>query len=118
MKLIPRHDFDALATAHHNSQCVTLATGHLAKRHSLRDIQSEGAGGAALSSRCPAGIADIPGARVNEEQPWKLYEALFAKSSVSRLNFGPSLLAGLSERHQVEGLPLAGLRGGLAALGA
>lgn len=48
LKLIPRHDFDALAREHHvgaplrkmtrYSQFVALATGHLAKRHSLRDI--------------------------------------------------------------------------------
>jgi hypothetical protein len=48
--LIPRHEFDRLAAAHHVgaplramtrfSQFVALATGHLAKRHSLRDIVS------------------------------------------------------------------------------
>jgi hypothetical protein len=48
LRLIARHEFDTLATSHHQgaplrrmtrfSQFVALATAHLARRHSLRDV--------------------------------------------------------------------------------
>ncbi|TAN58023.1 MAG: IS4 family transposase, partial [Magnetospirillum sp.] len=90
LKLIPRHDFDGLAEAHHvgaplrrmtrYSQFVALATGHLAKRHSLRDIVANlGAQAARLYHLGARPVARTSLARVNEEQPWTLYEALFSK---------------------------------------
>ena len=90
LKLVPRHDFDALAAIHHAgaplrrmtrySQFVALATGHLAKRHSLRDIVANlGAQASRLYHLGARPVARTSLARVNEEQPWTLYEALFAK---------------------------------------
>lgn len=90
LKLVPRHDFDTLATKHHAgaplrrmtrySQFVALATGHLAKRHSLRDIVANlGVQAARLYHLGARPVARTSLARVNEEQPWTLYEALFAK---------------------------------------
>ena len=90
LKLVPRHDFDTLATEHHAgaplrrmtrySQFVALATGHLAKRHSLRDIVANlGAQAARLYHLGARPVSRTSLARVNEEQPWTLYEALFAK---------------------------------------
>ena len=90
LKLVPRHDFDALAADHHAgaplrrmtrySQFVALATGHLAKRHSLRDIVANlGAQAARLYHLGARPVSRTSLARVNEEQPWTLYEALFAK---------------------------------------
>jgi len=90
LKLVPRHDFDTLAAEHHAgaplrrmtrySQFVALATGHLAKRHSLRDIVANlGAQAARLYHLGARPVSRTSLARVNEEQPWTLYEALFAK---------------------------------------
>ena len=90
LKLIPRHQFDALAEAHHHgaplrrmtrfSQFVAMATGHLGRRHSLRDIVAN------LQAQAPQlyhlGARPVTRsslARVNEEQPCALYEALFAR---------------------------------------
>jgi len=60
------------------SQFVALATGHLARRHSLRDIvanlQAQGSRLYHLGAR-PVARSSL--ARVNEEQPWTLYEGLF-----------------------------------------
>jgi putative transposase len=88
--LIPRHEFDRLAAAHHVgaplramtrfSQFVALATGHLAKRHSLRDIVSNlQAQASRLYHLGARPVARSSLARVNETQPYTLYEALFAK---------------------------------------
>jgi putative transposase len=90
LRLIPRHEFDALAAQHHSggplrvmtrfSQFVALATGHLARRHSLRDIvanlQAQASRLYHLGAR-PVSRSSL--ARVNEEQPWTLYEGLFEK---------------------------------------
>jgi hypothetical protein len=90
LRLVPRHEFDALASEHHAgsplrsmtrfSQFVALATGHLARRHSLRDIvanlQAQGPRLYHLGAR-PVARSSL--ARVNEEQPYTLYEGLFAK---------------------------------------
>jgi Domain of unknown function (DUF4372) len=48
LKLVPRHEFDRLAATHHTgaklrrltrwSQFVAMATAHLARRFSLRDV--------------------------------------------------------------------------------
>jgi putative transposase len=90
LKLIPRHEFETLSQAHHRgqklrkinrwSQFVALATAQLSGRNSLRDIvfnlnaqiQSLYHLGCRLVSRSSL-------SRVNEQQPYTLYEALFAK---------------------------------------
>lgn len=90
LKLIPRHDFDTLAAAHHHgaplrrmtrfSQFVALATAHLAGRHSLRDVVANLAAQAPRLYHLGARpIARSSLARANEEQPWTLYEALFGR---------------------------------------
>lgn len=90
LRLIPRHQFDALAAEHHKgaplrrmtrfSQFVALATAHLGQRHSLRDVVAN------LDAQAPrlyhVGARPVTRsslARVNEEQPWTLYEALFGE---------------------------------------
>jgi putative transposase len=90
LKLIPKHEFESLSQAHHRgqklrkmnrwSQFVALATAQLAGRHSLRDIvfnlhaqaRSLYHLGCRLISRSSL-------ARVNEQQPYSLYQALFEK---------------------------------------
>ncbi len=90
LKLVPRHDFDTLAAEHHAgaplrwmtrySQFVALATGHLAKRPQIGDIVANlGAQAARLYHLGARPVSRTSLARVNEEQPWTLYEALFAK---------------------------------------
>lgn len=90
LKLFPRHDFDALAAAHHRgaplrrltrfSQFVALATAHLAGRHSLRDVVANLAAQAPRLYHLGARpVARSSLARANEEQPWTLYEALFSR---------------------------------------
>ncbi|MBL9035461.1 MAG: IS4 family transposase [Rhodospirillaceae bacterium] len=90
LKLIPRHDFDALATTHHRgaplrrmtrfSQFVAMATAHLAGRHSLRDVVANlAAQGPRLYHLGARPVARSSLARTNEEQPWTLYEALFGR---------------------------------------
>jgi hypothetical protein len=90
LKLLPRHQFDALAEDNHHgaplrrmtrfSQFVAMATGHLGRRHSLRDIvanlQAQALRLYHLGAR-PVTRSSL--ARVNEEQPCALYEALFAR---------------------------------------
>ena len=90
LKLVPRHEFETMSQAHHQgqklrkinrwSQFVALATAQLSGRHSLRDIvfnlnaqfQSLYHLGCRFVSRSSL-------ARVNEQQPHTLYEALFTK---------------------------------------
>lgn len=90
LRLIPRHEFDALAEQHHVgaalrrmtrwSQFVALATGHLGGRHSLRDIVANlGAQASRLYHLGARPVTRTSFARVNEEQPAALYEALFER---------------------------------------
>jgi hypothetical protein len=90
LRFVPRHEFDALAKAHHEgaplrrmtrfSQFVALATAHLAGRHSLRDVVANlEAQGARLYHLGAKAVKRTTFARVNEEQPFTLYEALFSK---------------------------------------
>jgi putative transposase len=90
LKLVPRHEFDALATTHHSgaplratnrfSQFVAVATGHLARRHSLRDIVANlQAQGPKLYHLGVRPVTRTTLARVNEQQPHDLYEQLFGK---------------------------------------
>jgi putative transposase len=90
LKLVPRHQFEVLAKAHHVgrrfrrisrwSQFVALAMGQLSGRHSLRDVvanaEAQHARWYHLGARR---VTRSTLARVNEQQPCGFYEALFAK---------------------------------------
>jgi hypothetical protein len=87
---IPRHDFEHLASLHHSgqqfrsfnrwSQFMAMMIGQLSSRKSLRDITDNLK---AQTSRLyhlgmkPTSRATL--ARVNEQQPYTLYESLFYK---------------------------------------
>ncbi len=90
LKLVPRHEFEPLAKRHHTgqklrktsrwSQFIALTLGQLAGRRSLRDIESN------MKAQRPRlyhlgadSMARSSLARLNEQQPYTLYEALFAK---------------------------------------
>ena len=90
LKLVPRYDFDNLAKAHHEgrklramtrwNQFVALSLGQLAGRHSLRDIEANlAAQEGRLYHLGVTKVARSSLARVNETQPYTLYEALFAR---------------------------------------
>jgi Transposase DDE domain/Domain of unknown function (DUF4372) len=90
LRLVPRHEFEALAKTHHVgaplrrmtrfSQFVALSTAHLAERHSLRDVVANlAAQGPRLYHLGARPVARSSLARVNEDQPYTLYEALFGK---------------------------------------
>lgn len=90
LKLVPRHEFEGLAKQHHNgrrlrkmsrwSQFIALTLAQLSGRNSLRDIVSNLAAQSRklyhLGSRT---VSRSSLARVNEQQPAELYEALFNK---------------------------------------
>lgn len=90
LKLVPRHEFETLAKAHHEgrklrkmtrwSQFVAMALAQLSGRSSLRDLTAN------LTAQtpklyhlgaCPVTRSSL--ARVNETQPCSLFEALFTK---------------------------------------
>jgi Transposase DDE domain/Domain of unknown function (DUF4372) len=90
LKLVPRHEFETLALEHHQgrrlrkmtrwSQFVSLGLAQLAGRVSLRDVVSNLK--AQASKLYHLGCAEVNRsslARVNEQQPASLYEALFGK---------------------------------------
>lgn len=90
LKLVPRHQFETLAETHHVgrrfrrtnrwSQFVALTTGQLTGRRSLRDIVSNlNAQAASLYHLGARAVTRSTLARVNEQQPHELYEALFGK---------------------------------------
>ncbi len=90
LRLVSRHEFDALANWHHEgaplrrmtrfSQFVALCTAHLAERHSLRDVVANlSAQGPRLYHLGARPVTRSSLARVNEEQPYALYEELFGK---------------------------------------
>jgi hypothetical protein len=90
LKFIPRHEFETLANRHHEgqklrkmsrwSQFVALSLGQLAGRASLRDItRNLSAQVAKLYHLGSAKVTRTSLARVNEQQPYTLYEALFHK---------------------------------------
>ncbi len=90
LKLVPRHEFETLAHQHHAgrklrkmtrwSQFVSLALAQLSGRSSLRDIVSNlSAQKAKLYHLGSAPVSRSSLARVNEKQPYTLYETLFAK---------------------------------------
>jgi hypothetical protein len=90
LKIVPRHEFEVLANQHHTgrsfrkasrwSQFVAMTIGQLSGRCSLRDIVDN------LSAQSHrlyhTGSRDLKRttlARINEDKPYGLYEALFAK---------------------------------------
>jgi len=104
LKLLPRHEFESLAKQHHSgrsfrtatrwSQFVTMAMGQLSGRDSLRDIvENMSAQARRLYHLGIAKLSRSNLARINEDKPAALYEALFGellqrcKSSVPDHNF-------------------------------
>lgn len=90
LKLIGRHEFEALANQHHQgqklrkitrwSQFVALSVAQLSGRCSLRDIVSNlSAQACKLYHLGSAQVTRSSLSRVNEKQSYKLYEALFGK---------------------------------------
>lgn len=90
LKLIPRHEFESLARRHHQgqklrkmtrwSQFVSLGLAQLAGRASLRDVVSNLKAQAGKLYHMGCGDVNRSSlARVNEQQPHELYEALFGK---------------------------------------
>ena len=89
LKLLPRHEFERLTKQHHAGQglrrasrwrqFVALAMAQLAGRQ-MRDIVTNlGAQAHKLYHLGCRPVARTTLARVNERQPYTLYEALFAK---------------------------------------
>jgi len=90
LKFIPRHEFESLANRHHQgqklrrmtrwSQYVALCLAQVSGRSSLRDIVSNlSAQSAKLYHLGSARVTRTSLARINEQQPYTLYEALFHK---------------------------------------
>ncbi len=90
LKLISRHEFETLAKTHHKgrvlrtmsrwSQFVALSFAQLAGRCSLRDIVSNLDKQRRKSYHLGIGkVSRSSLARVNEQQPYPLYEGLFWK---------------------------------------
>ena len=90
LKLDPRHEFETLANRHHKgrklrkisrwSQFVAIATAQLAGRSSLRDVVSNLSAQAAKLYHLGATLVSRSSlARVNEKQPYTLYEQLGGK---------------------------------------
>lgn len=90
LRLVSRHEFQRLANQHHEGQAlrkisrwdqfVALLMAQLSGRQSLRDIEANM--NAQTGSHYHLGVRRIAKsslARVNENQPYSLYEALFEK---------------------------------------
>lgn len=88
LKLLSRHEFEALAKQHHCgrsfrtasrwSQFVTLSLGQLAGRNSLRDIvENLSAQAHRLYHLGSVKLSRSNLSRINESKPYALYEALF-----------------------------------------
>ena len=84
LKLIPRHEFESLANAHHTgrafrtasrwSQFVTMAIGQLTVRQSLRDVvENISAQEHRLYHLGSAKLSRSNLARINEDKPSELY---------------------------------------------
>lgn len=100
LKFLPRHEFETLANQHHEgqklrkmtrwSQFVALSMAQLSGRASLRDIVSNlSAQAAKLYHLGSAMVTRTTLARVNESQPYTLYEALFYKLLARCQQFAP-----------------------------
>ena len=90
LRLVPRHEFETLANQHHSgrsfrtasrwSQFVTLTMAQLSGRNSLRDIvENLSAQIHRLYHLGSTKISRSNLSRINEDKPYSLYEALFAK---------------------------------------
>ena len=90
LKLVPRHEFEALANLHHAgrelrkmtrwSQFVAMTMAQLSGRNSLRDVISNlSAQSVKLYHLGVAVVSRSSLARVNEQQPFSLYEKLAGK---------------------------------------
>jgi putative transposase len=90
LKLVPRHEFEALVNQHHTgrklrkmtrwSQFLAMATAQLSSRSSLRDVVSNLTAQASKLYHLGAVIVSRSSlARVNEQQPYTLYEQLAGK---------------------------------------
>jgi len=90
LKFVPRHEFEALAKAHHSgrafrtasrwSQFVCLAMAQLSGRNSLRDIvENISAQTHRLYHLGSAKLTRSNLSRINESKPHQLYQALFSK---------------------------------------
>jgi len=90
LKYIPRHEFETLANLHHTgrsfrkasrwSQFVSLAMAQLSGRTSLRDIiENTKAQTHRLYHLGSAQLTRSNLSRINNDKPYSLYEALFAK---------------------------------------
>lgn len=90
LKLVPRHDFEALAKQHHTgrsfrtasrwSQFVSLSMAQLSGRNSLRDIvENISAQAHRLYHLGSTKLSRSNLSRINDSKPYALYEALFAK---------------------------------------
>ena len=90
LKLLPRHEFESVAKQYHKgrtlrkmtrwAQFVALSLAQLTGRSSLRDIESNLS--AQQNKLYHLGVRQVSRsslARVNENQSYTLYEALFAK---------------------------------------
>jgi hypothetical protein len=90
LRLVSRHEFQSLANEHHKGQALrkisrwdqftSLIMAQLSGRHSLRDIEANM--NAQTGSHYHLGVRRIAKsslARVNENQPYTLFEALFEK---------------------------------------
>ena len=88
LKLVPRHEFETLANAHHKgrmfrtasrwSQFVAMTMGQLTGRQSLRDIcDNVSAQQQRLYHLGAAKLSRSNLSRINEGKPYQLYEALF-----------------------------------------
>jgi len=89
LKLVPRHEFEALAKKHHSgrmfrsasrwSQFVTMAIGQLSGRRSLRDlIDNVCAQQQRLYHLGSTKLTRSNLSRINEDKPHELYQELFA----------------------------------------
>ena len=90
LKLLSRHEFEALAQKHHTgrsfrkasrwSQFVTMAIAQLSGRNSLRDIvDNMSAQAHRLYHLGATKLSRSSLSRINEDKPYTLYEALFGK---------------------------------------
>ena len=90
LKLVPRHEFETLAKQHHSgrsfrtasrwSQFVSLSMAQLSGRNGLRDIvENISAQMHRLYHLGSAKLSRSNLSRINENKPYGLYEALFAK---------------------------------------
>ncbi len=90
MKLVGRHEFENLANQHHEgrslrrmtrwTQFAAMALAQISGRSSLRDVTTNVA--AQAKKLYHLGISHVSRtslARVNQKQPYTLYEALFQK---------------------------------------